>query len=47
MKTYLIYRFGSDLQKIKAEVFLRDIGADAVARITEVDTDTPERGSDD
>ena len=42
MKTYLIYRFGSDLQKIKAEAFLRDIGADAVARITEVDTDTPD-----
>ena len=42
MKTYLIYRFGNGSQKIKAEAFLRDIGADVRPRITEVDTDTPD-----
>ena len=42
MKTYLVYRFANAEQRIKAENFLRDIGAVVRPQIIEVDTDTPE-----
>ena len=42
MKTQLVYRFSNVQQRIKAENFLRDIGADVRPQITEVDIDTPD-----
>ena len=42
MKTSLIYRFRDGVQQLKAEAFLRDIGADVRPRITEVDADSPD-----
>lgn len=42
MKTCLVYRFGDAQQRIKAQNFLRDIGADVAPQIEEVDVDTPD-----
>ena len=44
MKSYLVYKFEDGPQQLKAEAFLRDIGADVRPRITEINADSVDGG---